>query len=205
MGVELGLFGGAFDPPHNGHVALARAAMEQLGLERLVVLVVAAPGHKDVETDVETRLRLAHAAFDGIPGVEVRRDDHARTIDSVLAGDFAEATFLVGADEFVDFPSWKEPDELLERVRLGVATRPGFPRARLEEVLAGLRRPDRVMFFDLEPVDVASRDLRRRAAAGEPIDEHVPPAVASLVRGLGLYRPRAGYTTGESPRSPDRP
>lgn len=203
--MRLGLFGGVFDPPHNGHVALARAAIEQLGLDRLVVLVVAAPGHKEVETDVETRLRLAHAAFDGMPGVEVRRDDHARTIDSVLAGDFSDATFLVGADEFADFLDWKDPDELLEHIRIAVATRPGFPCERLEEVRAGLRRPDRVSFFEIEPADVASRDLRRRAAAGEPIEDHVPPAVASLARALGLYRPGAGYTTGESPRSPDRP
>ncbi|MDQ3823402.1 MAG: nicotinate-nicotinamide nucleotide adenylyltransferase [Actinomycetota bacterium] len=192
VGSRLGLFGGAFDPPHNGHVALAKAAIDQLGLERLVVLVMAAPGHKDVATDVDTRLRLAVAAFGGIPGVEVRREDHARTIDTVRAGEFADATFLVGADEFADFRDWKDPDELLEHVRLGVATRPGFPRERLDEVLATLRRPDRVTFFDIEPVDVASRELRRRAAAGESIDADVPPPVASVVRSLGLYRRDGG-------------
>jgi nicotinate-nucleotide adenylyltransferase len=189
----IGLFGGAFDPPHNGHVALARAAVEQLGLERLIVLVVAAPGHREVELDVDTRLRLARAAFADVPRTEVRRDDHPRTIDSVRASDFGEdAVFLVGADQFADFRDWKEPDELLEHVRLGVATRPGFPRERLEEVLATMRRPDRVLFFEIEPVAIASRDVRRRAAAGEPIDPLVPPGVAELVRNLGLYRRDSG-------------
>jgi nicotinate-nucleotide adenylyltransferase len=189
-----GLFGGAFDPPHNGHVALARAAVEQLGLDRLIVLVVAAPGHKEVETDVETRLRLARAAFADVPGVEVRRDDHARTIDSVLAArdEFRDAIFIVGADEFAHFRDWKDPDELLEHVRLGVGARPGFPRKRLEDVLATLRRPDRVVFFEIEPVEIASSDLRRRAAAGEPIDAFVPPAVAELVREHGVYRRGVG-------------
>jgi nicotinate-nucleotide adenylyltransferase len=188
-GETPGLLGGAFDPPHNGHVALARAAVEQLGLDRLIVLVVAAPGHKEVETDVETRLRLARAAFADVPAAEVRRDDHARTVDSVLAAgsEFRDAIFLVGADEFAGFREWKDPDELLEHVRLGVGTRPGFPRERLDRVLAALRRPERVVFFELDPVAIDSSDLRRRVAAGDPIEAFVPAGVAELVRTLGLY------------------
>jgi nicotinate-nucleotide adenylyltransferase len=190
--VKTGLFGGVFDPPHLGHVALARAAIRHFGLDRLLVLVVEEPGHKEVETDAETRLRLARAAFADVPEAEVRLEPSARTVDSVRDGRYGDAIFLVGADEFAGFADWKEPDELLEHVRLGVATRPGFPRERLAEVLAGLRRPDRVEFFELEPVDVASRELRRRAAAGEPIDSAVPPAVADLVRSLRLYRHGVG-------------
>jgi nicotinate-nucleotide adenylyltransferase len=189
-----GLYGGAFDPPHNGHVALARAAVEQLGLKRLLVLVVVAPGHKRVELDVETRLELARAAFVDVPEVEVRRDDHERTIDSVLAAgdEVRDAIFLIGADEFAGFREWKDPDALLKHVRLGVATRPGFPRKRLAEVLASLEQPDRVTFFEIEPVDVSSSELRRRAGEGEPIDAYMPAAVAALVRERGLYRRGAG-------------
>lgn len=184
----IGLLGGAFDPPHNGHVALARAALEHFALERLLVLVVEQPDHKPVELEGETRLRLTRAAFAGLPRTEVHLDPHVRTVDSVRAGDFGEAIFLVGADEFADFLEWKEPDELLDEVRLGVATRPGFPRKRLERVLAKLRRPDRVVFFELEPLEVASRDLRGRLAAGRPIDDLVPPGVSELIEQLGLYR-----------------
>lgn len=187
-----GLFGGVFDPPHLGHVALARAAIRHFGLDRLIVLVIERPGHKEVATDAETRLRLARAAFADVPEAEVRLEHSARTVDAARDGRYDGAVFLVGADQFADFAGWKEPDELLEHVRLGVATRPGYPRERLDEVLAGLRRPDRVEFFELEPVDVASRDLRRRAEAGEPIEPFVPPAVADLVRSLGLYRRGAG-------------
>ena len=77
---------------------------------------------------------------------------------------------------------------MLERTRLAVATRPGFPRERLTEVIAGLRRPERVEFFELDPIPIASRDLRARAAAGEPLDGLVPPAVASIITERGLYR-----------------
>ena len=188
----IGLLGGAFNPPHNGHVALAREAVDRFGLERLVVLVVERPGHKEVAVDAETRLRLARAAFADVPRAEVRLEPHARTIDSVRADGFGDALFLVGADEFADFLEWKEPDELLELIRLGVATRPGYPSERLASVLAALRRPERVLFFEIEPLDVSSSDLRRRVADGEPIDAFVPPAVAELVRSLGLYRRGAG-------------
>jgi len=78
---------------------------------------------------------------------------------------------------------------VLERTRLAVATRPGFPRERLERVLEQLRAPERVLFFAMEPHPVASRDLRARAAAGEPLDGLVPPAVAEAIAEGGLYRP----------------
>jgi nicotinate-nucleotide adenylyltransferase len=185
MGVT-GLYGGAFDPPHVGHVEVARAAKEQFGLDRLVVLVAARPGHKVVYLPAEERLELVRAAF---PGDEVRLDEHARTIDLLRAEDFGDSLFLIGADEFQDFLAWKEPDEVLERTRLAVATRPGFPRERLDAVLEQLRRPERVLFFEIEPQPAASRDLRARAAAGESLDGLAPPAVSRLVTERGLYRP----------------
>jgi nicotinic acid mononucleotide adenylyltransferase len=69
-----------------------------------------------------------------------------------------------------------------------VATRPGYPRDRLEAVRTQLARPDRVRYFDLDPIDVASRDVRARVAAGRPVDRLVPPAVLRLIHELGLYR-----------------
>jgi nicotinate-nucleotide adenylyltransferase len=183
-----GLFGGAFDPPHNGHVELARAALHRYGLDPLLVLVVATPGHKPVETDVEARLELALAAFADLPGTEVRRDDHAFTIDSLRDGTYDDALFLVGADEFADFLSWKEPREVLEHVRLAVATRPSFPRERLEPVLAELGGPDRIELFEIAAVPVSSTQVRNRVRNGQSIDELVPPAVASAINRLGLYR-----------------
>jgi len=186
----IGVLGGAFDPPHNGHVALARSALDRFGLERLLVLVVAAPGHKQVETDVDDRLRLARLAFADLPRTEVLRDDHAFTIESVRDERLVpgEAVFLIGADQFADFLSWRDPDEILRHVRLGVATRPGYPRERLEPVLAALERPDRVEFFEIPEVPVSSRELRARLRRGEPVAGLVPDAVAKEIEERGLYR-----------------
>jgi nicotinate-nucleotide adenylyltransferase len=182
-----GLLGGAFDPPHVGHVALAEAARRELGLDPLTFLVSERPGHKEVATPPRLRLQLAHAAFDGLG--EVVLDPHARTVDAVRGGRFGDAAFVIGADEFAAFGSWKEPERVLDEVHLAVGTRPGFDRERLDAVLAALSRPERVLFFEFPPLDVSSSDLRARVARGASIDAFVPPAVAALVERLGLYRP----------------
>ena len=180
------LYGGAFDPPHVGHVEVARAAKEHFDLLRLTVLVSERPGHKDVFLPAAARLELARAAF---PDDDVRLDPYARTIDLLRAESFDDPLFVVGADEFCDFLTWKEPDEVVARARIGVATRPGFPRERLDGVLRGLRRPERVLFFDIEPNPAASRDIRALAAAGRPLDGLVPPVVARLIEERRFYLP----------------
>lgn len=182
--MTTGLYGGAFDPPHLGHVEVARAAKARFGLQRLVVLVSEAPGHKGVEAPAAARLELARAAF---PDDDVRLDPYPRTVDLLRAEPFDDPLFVIGADQFCDFPTWKEPDEVLARTRLAVATRPGFPHERLESVLARLARPERVVFFDIDPSAAASRDIRGLAAAGEPLDGLVPEAVARLIAALGVY------------------
>jgi nicotinate-nucleotide adenylyltransferase len=193
--VSVGLLGGAFDPPHVGHVALAQAALRELELERLVVVVTGRPPHKRVDTDAETRLRLAEAAFGRLPRVGVSRHELGRegpsyTVETARwAGDtFDDPIFIVGADEFADFLSWRDPQRLLEHVRLAVAGRPGYSTGRLDAVKARLDRPEAVAYFELEPISVSSREIRRRISAGEPIDGLVPPAVARLIGDLGLYR-----------------
>lgn len=186
--VSVGVFGGAFDPPHVGHVALAGRGIEHFRLERLLVRVVEEPGHKDVDTPPQIRLHLAELAFAPLDEAEVALDPFARTVDSLQALGLEDPLFLVGADEFATFLSWKEPERVLARARLGVATRPGIERAQLDRVLAALGRSERVSFFELEPVPVSSSEIRARAAVGEPIDGLVPASVAAEIARLGLYR-----------------
>ena len=182
-----GILGGTFDPPHNGHVALARAALEQLPIDRLVVLVAANPGHRDVFAPAEDRLRLAEAAFEGL-SAEVVLDENAFTVDAVRDGRFGDALFVVGADEGAAFPGWKEPDEVLRWVKLAVGTRSGYPPPDLD------RYGNRVVSFSLASPPISSSEVRERAARGETLDGLVPPAVEAAIRETGLYR---GYTTSE--------
>lgn len=180
-----GLFGGAFDPPHAGHVGLASTAQQHFRLARLVVLVSARPGHRGVTAPAQARLRMAEAAF---PFAEVRLDPHARTIDLLRNERFDDPIFLVGADQFRDFLAWKEPDVVLELARLGVATRPGYPREGLDDVLAQLGDPSRVEFFEIDPVPVSGTMVRARVARGESAAPFVPSAVAAIIEELALYR-----------------
>jgi nicotinate-nucleotide adenylyltransferase len=180
------LYGGAFDPPHLGHVAVADAARKQFGVERLVVLVSERPAHREVNASAEDRLALAQAAF---PADDVRLDPYPRTVELLRAERFDDPVFVVGADQFRGFLDWSEPAEVLARARLAVATRPGFPQEELDAVLARLDQPERVLFFAIEPNPAAATDVRARAAAGEPLDGLVPGAVAQIIEERGLYRP----------------
>jgi nicotinate-nucleotide adenylyltransferase len=181
--VNLGLFGGAFDPPHVGHVALVHAAKLALGLDRVIVVVVVDPGHKRVVTPPDVRLRLARAAF---PDDEVVLDEHARTVDMLRAHpEWHGATFLIGADELEGFPRWKEPEEVLRLVRLGIATRPGHD--------VELSDPERMTCFELvEPA--SSHGVRERLERGEDARDVIPAAVWGMIEREGLYGRRPSYT-----------
>jgi nicotinate-nucleotide adenylyltransferase len=165
---------------------VADAARKRFGAERLVVLVSEQPAHRSVYASAEDRFALARAAF---PGDDVRLDPYPRTVELLRAEHFDDPVFVVGADQFRSFLSWSEPAEVLDRVRLAVATRPGFPRAELEGVLEQLDRPERVVFFEIDPNPAASRDVRARVAAGEPLAGLIPAAVARLIEERALYRP----------------
>ncbi len=189
-----GLFGGAFDPPHNGHVALARTALDRFSLERLVVIPTGVAPHKRIETPAELRCRLAAAAFGGLPRTEVSRWEIDRgepsyTLETTrwARERYGELLFLVGADQFAALDTWYRPDEVLELARLAVATRPGFSQEALDRVCATLRDPTRVEFFAIDPWPVSSTEIRDRIRRGETISDVVPPAVAALVDELALY------------------
>ena len=175
-----GILGGTFDPPQVGHVALARAALAELPIDRLLVLVAAAPGHREVVAGPKARLRLAQLAFELAD--EVVLDEHAFTVDAVRGGRFGEAVFILGADQAGAFETWKDPDEVLRWVELAVGTRAGHPHPQLE------RFGDRVRFFTLDSPLVSSTDVRERVAASEPIGELVPAAVAQAIEKEGLFR-----------------
>lgn len=191
----VGLLGGTFNPPHHGHVALARTAVETLGLDRLLVVVTGQTPDKEVQTDAETRLRLARAAFEGNDRIEVSRmeldrNEPSYTLDTVrwACEEWGDVIFVVGADRFADFLTWREPNEVLRYARLAVAARPGYPREQLQQVLAAVEEPQRVLFFDLEPMPISSTDVRNRVARGEDVADVVPPGVSALIEDLGLYR-----------------
>ncbi len=173
----VGVFGGRFDPPHLGHVALARAAVERFGIDDLHVTVVADAAHKGSEASAADRLEMAELAFSGLD-VTVELEERRYTVDALEAAGYDDPIFLIGADELVAFPTWKNPERVLELARLGVATRPGHTPASASP---------RIQIFELEPHPVSSSEIRERVRRGEPIDDLVAPAVAAYIARHGLY------------------
>ena len=173
-----GIFGGRFDPPHVGHAALATAAIDRFGIDRLHVTVIADAGHKPSEAPAHHRLAMARLAFSGLDAA-VELEEHRFTVDALEAARYEDPIFLVGADQLARFRTWKEPDRVLELARLGVATRPGFSPAE---------ESDRIELFQLDPQHVSSTEIRSRVRRGERIDGFVTPAVAAYIAEHRLYR-----------------
>jgi nicotinate-nucleotide adenylyltransferase len=182
---RIGVFGGQFDPPHNGHLAVVRAAVGQLHLDRLLVVPSPRPPHRpEPDTPAEVRFELARAAFAGEPGVEVSRIELDRDGPSYTADTLAALSrpgrrlyLIVGADQLAALDGWYRPDLVRELATIAVAARPGSPRADGVEVL------------EMEPVAAASSDVRERIALGEDVSALVPAGVAAAIRREGLYLP----------------
>jgi nicotinate-nucleotide adenylyltransferase len=196
---RVGILGGTFNPPHIGHLAVARAALEQLQLARVALVPARTPPHKAIECEPgpEHRYemcRLTAAAGERIEvsRVELDREGPSYTVDTLRllheqAPD-AELTLIVGSDMAVDLPTWRDPEGILGLASLAVAARAGAERETVRRRLAALRGAERVAFLDMEEVDVSSSLVRERVARGLEIDDLVADGVAEYIQDHGLYR-----------------
>lgn len=188
-----GLFGGTFDPPHRAHLALARAALDALGLDALHWVVAGQPWQKAREiTPALHREAMVRAAIADEPRFVLDRSELERagpsyTLDTVralrAAHPQAEWFLVIGADQHAGLQSWHGWRELLGLVTLAVANRPGAAPPVDAEVA---RQPYRVLPLPL--LDISATECRERAARGLPLDGRVPPAVARYIDQHGLYR-----------------
>jgi nicotinate-nucleotide adenylyltransferase len=196
--LKVGLLGGTFNPPHIGHLVCARQALAQLGLDRVLLVPVHEPPHKEVEGDpgVEHRVEMCRRAVAGDPGldvslIEVEVPGPSFTVDTLrrlhARSPEDQLSFIVGGDMALSLPAWREPRAILELAELGVAEREGVRRSDILERLSDLPT-DRVRFFDMPRIDVSSSLIRRYAAADRPIRYLVPDGVEGYVAAEGLYR-----------------
>jgi nicotinate-nucleotide adenylyltransferase len=188
---RLGLFGGSFDPVHLGHLLVAQAAFEELGLSRLFFIPAARSPFKPENEAAPVALRVAmlRLALAGEPGYEVddqevRRGGISYTIETVraYAARFpqAELFYLIGADHVAKLTEWREAAELAELVQFVVIPRPG-------EVTPAPPGVFRIRSLAGFPLAVSSSQIRERLKAGASIRNLVPPAVAEFLRNNRLY------------------
>ncbi|MQA74817.1 MAG: nicotinate (nicotinamide) nucleotide adenylyltransferase [Solirubrobacterales bacterium] len=195
----LGVLGGAFNPPHIGHLVLASEAASRLGLDRVLLVPVGEAPHKRIEGDpgAEARLEMTRlAAVDDelieASDLEVAREGPSysfRTLELLSAQRPEDQLFfLMGADVAAYLESWREPERVLELARLGVAARPGTVLDEAEAALERLGAADRAEVIPMPEIGVSSTRVRRRVAEGRPIRYLVPDAVAGFIAERDLYR-----------------
>ncbi|MHB8531792.1 MAG: nicotinate (nicotinamide) nucleotide adenylyltransferase [Solirubrobacteraceae bacterium] len=208
---SIGILGGTFNPPHLGHLALARHAREELGLDRVVLMPANVSPFKAGAPDPGAAHRLAMAALaaqaqEGVSAcaLELQRPAPSYTADTLeeLHARYPEAelTFIVGADTARTLPSWHEPATVLRLAQLAVAERGGTDRDQVRDAIARAsgeradapRAAPTARFLAMEPLDVSSSLVRRRAAAGEPLAPLVGAAVAGYIEEHRLYRGEEG-------------
>ena len=197
--MRVGILGGAFNPPHIGHLVCAQEALVQLRLEKVVFIPVGEPPHREIEQDpgAEARLRMCEYAIAAderfaLSRIEIDRVGPAYTVDTLreLAerrpGD--ELVLLLGGDQAAALPEWREPEEVLRLATVAAVAREGTVREHILDRLAGLHGGEGVVFFDMPRIDVSSSLVRRRVGQGKPIRYLVPDAVADYIESKGLYR-----------------
>jgi len=197
---RIGLFGGTFDPPHLGHLILASEARAQLHLDRLLWVLTPTPPHKldQTITAVEHRLAMVELAIADNPAFQLSRLELERpgphyTLDTVRQAlnenPASDVILLIGGDSLHDLPTWHRPADLIAACReIGVMRRlsDSADLSALERVLPGIQT--KVRFVDAPLLEIASRDIRRRVAAGEPFRYYVPPSVCEYILQHNLYR-----------------
>ncbi len=186
-----GILGGTFDPPHKGHLALADAAIEKLGLSRVIFVPAGVPPHKSAKiiSTQKHRLKMMELAIAGrtefeLSRIELERPGKSYTIETIL--DLKKIYpddqffFLLGADNVREMNDWFQPERIFENATVAAVNRPGFrPAGRFA---SGVR------YFDMEPVPISSTLIREKIKGGESIAGLVEPEVERYIMDNSLYK-----------------
>jgi nicotinate-nucleotide adenylyltransferase len=197
--VKVGIFGGTFDPVHQGHMVIAEQVMGELGFSHVLFVPGGIPPHKEassVRASAEDRFDMVEAAVAenerfSVDRVEVNAGRPMHSVETVgilkerSPGD--EWYFISGADEVSNLLAWKDPDRLLEEVVMVAATRPGFDLSKLGHLEAGLRNFDRIFPVECTRVDISATGIRRRILQGKSVRYLVPEGVHEIITNRGLY------------------
>ena len=197
--MKIGIFGGTFDPVHQGHMIVAEQVMAELDLARVVFVPGGIPPHKEassVRASAPDRLAMVEAAVAGnerftVDRVEIDAGRPMYSLETV--GILRERSpeedwfFITGADEVSNLLAWKEPDRLLEQVVMVAATRPGYDLSRLDHLEAALRNFDRIFPVECTRVDISATGIRRRMLQGKSIRYLVPEGVLEIIENRRLY------------------
>ena len=197
---RIGIYGGTFSPPHNGHIAAAKAFMEQMWLDFLYVIPAGTPPHKemDVKVDAAHRLEMCRLAFSGIEGVyvsdlEVRREGRSYTVDTLreLAGEDRRLFLLLGTDMMLTLDQWREAEEIF-RLCYPVYIRREADRSLDQKIIDKIAEYNQkygkvVRRIVTEPIEISSGEIRKKIQSGSSVSALIPSAVEKYIADKHLY------------------
>lgn len=197
--MKIAMFGGTFDPMHNGHIALGRRFADLLELERVFVIPAKTPPHKTAaQTPGDMRLEMCRLAVEDderfeVSDIELRREGTSYsfiTVSQLLADDpECELYLITGADMFMTLESWYRFDDLKKLVTFCTVPRDDVGMDQLQKRACELEEKGcRTFVTDWQPVPISSTLIRRNVADGLPLDGLVPSAVEKYIVRNGLYR-----------------
>ena len=196
--MRLGILGGAFNPPHTGHLVCAQEALVQLELDKVLFVPVGQAPHRQLEGDpgAEERLEMVELAtadderFE-VSRIELDREGPSYTADTLRALREAEPKdelfLILGGDQAAALGSWHEPEQVLELATVAVFERLNWSRHAIGIKVGRLPGGQGIRYLDMPIIQVSSSAIRRRAAAGKPIRYLVPDKVAAQIEANGYY------------------
>jgi nicotinate-nucleotide adenylyltransferase len=196
--VRVGIYGGVFNPPHHGHLLAAQEAHWQLDLDVVVWVPAGVAPHREIEDDpgAEARFEMVELAVAGderfrVSRIELERDGPSYTVDTLRElrerEPEAELFLILGGDQALALPTWREPEQVLGLATIAVFERGSSTRNAIGITLGRLRGADRLRFLQMPRIDISSTLVRRRTAAGRPIRYLVPDKVANFIGAQSLY------------------
>lgn len=210
--MRVGIFGGTFDPIHQGHLIIAEQVLEALDLSHVIFVPGGIPPHKvlaSIHASTGDRVALVEAAIAGNERFSVDRleADAGRKMYSVETVSLLkeryradEWYFISGADEVSNLLAWKQPDRLLEEVFMVAATRPGHDLSALEHLEEALTNFDKILPVQCSRVDISATGIRGRLAEGKSIRYLVPEPVYGMIHDRRLYESHGESMEGEGLR-----
>lgn len=195
--MKIGILGGTFDPPHNGHLNLANTAIDQLGLDEVILIPSYNTPFKDYHrpASVNQRLKMVELSIQNEPkisssNIEITRGGFSYTVDTLTELQFArpaEYWFLMGSDNLINVASWKQPERLIKLCRLGVALRD--PEDKLK---ATLHVPEEILekvdWIEKPAMPISSTEIRRMIDYNRDISPWIKPDVLAYVQEKKLYK-----------------
>ena len=194
MSPAIGLFGGTFDPVHNGHLSIARSFLESPLISELWILLTPVPPHKHGNGHVkyETRYKMLSTAFEGLSGIRILTIENELPKPSYTYNTIRhlkelhpdkEFMFCMGEDSLTQFHTWKYYHEILEEAKLLVAERPGSDHSVVDKKIL-----DHTIFVEHEPLEISSSQIKEFLKKGESLSDLLPQQVINIIEKEHLYR-----------------